>query len=546
MAAVVWAVAPVVQPQMGWLSLLVVSTVTAAIATGVTAYFMLDRAHRELDATREELQQHRALYEDFFVNANDVFYTADKHGVFQVVNPAGERVTGYRVGTDPVNLFEIVAPEYLPLVREMAARKADGTPRTAYELEIVTKDGRRLPVEVSTRLIYDEHAMEFGVQGVLRDISERRAAEQQLRESEALLSMLIENIPEGVVLLDERLRVVRANATAAEMLEGHGEVADGSLIRIGGHSTEQLLDLPPGGPSEMIEVTVPDPLVLQVSGRRIEGGAFRGGVLVIRDATMERRVAEQVQQHARLAAVGELAAGVAHDFNNLLQGIAVIAEALGSEPDLPESARTDANTIVDQASLGSRVTRQLLDFSRQSPLTRQLIDLEALLREVCPLLHRTLPSRIEFVLEVELGGGRAPVLADPALIQQMVANLVINARDAMPDGGRLEVWLGTVDPDTDERVLPDEVNEGRWVEVRVRDTGCGMSREVRERVFEPFFTTKERGAGTGLGLSQVYGIVQQHDGQIVLASEPGQGTEVSVLLPEHSQAIGENGESRSG
>jgi signal transduction histidine kinase len=349
-----------------------------------------------------------------------------------------------------------------------------------------------------------------------------------------MLAILIENIPDGVVLLNEDLEIVRANSAASQLLEDHIDIIDGSLTRISGRPVDELLDLPAGNPSGVIEVGGPEGKVLQVHGRRIRGDAFRGGVLVVRDTTMERRVAEQVQQHASLAAVGELAAGVAHDFNNVLQGIAVIAQALSDESSLSAQAKSDVATIVDQTTTGARVTRQLLDFSRQSPLTRRLVDLEEMLRDVCPLLERSLPANIAFTLD--LPGIRIPVLADPALIQQLVANLVINARDAMPDGGHVDVRLSVLDPETDARVLPEVVMNGRWFDLRVTDSGCGMRPEVRARALEPFFTTKKRGAGTGLGLSQVYGIVQQHDGQLLISSHPGAGTTVSVLLPEHRDA----------
>jgi signal transduction histidine kinase len=411
----------------------------------------------------------------------------------------------------------------------MAARKANGTTRTAYELEIITKDGRRIPVEVNTRLVHGERGAEAGVQGVLRDISERRSAERQLRESEELLTILTENIPEGVVLLDDEHTIVRSNRAALELLNGQNEIVDDRLIRIGGCSTDELLDLPPESPPAEFEIEDGDFRLLQVSGRRLLGGPFSGGVLVIRDATNERRVAEHAQHQARLAAVGELAAGVAHDFNNLLQGIAAVGEALRADVALSTQAKADVETIVDQTIVGSRVTRQLLDFSRQSPLTRWQIDFSILLQEVCPLLSRALPAAINF--DFETVNQPVLVLADPALIQQMVANLVINARDAISDGGRIAVTLETPDQTAGAHVLPDEVWSGSWIELRVLDNGCGMPSDVRARAFEPFFTTKGRGTGTGLGLSQVYGIVQQHDGLIMLDSRPGEGTEVSVFLP---------------
>jgi signal transduction histidine kinase len=341
----------------------------------------------------------------------------------------------------------------------------------------------------------------------------------------------LENIPEGVALVDSEQRVVRANSAARSLLDRYGEYQEGCLSRIAGRPIDGFLGQRHGAISEILELEGEDRRSLQVYGRRLPEEARSGGVLTIRDVTTERRVAERAKGHARLAAVGELAAGVAHDFNNLLQGIAVLAEALKGHAEMPAQARADIDTILEQTELGSRVTRQLLEFSRSSPLTRKLYDLGELLERVCPVLARALPSKISF--ELEATDRSYPVLADPALIQQMVANLVINARDALPDGGRVAVRLSHLNGEAEALALPEESDVGNWLKLTVEDSGCGMPPEVQARAFEPFFTTKERDAGTGLGLAQVYGIVRQHDGHVRLDSEPGSGTVVSVFLPVH-------------
>jgi signal transduction histidine kinase len=348
---------------------------------------------------------------------------------------------------------------------------------------------------------------------------------------------VLENIPEGVALVDPEQRVVRANSSARALLACYGESEDGRLLRIAGRPIDGFLDQPRGATSEILELEGEGKRALQVYGRRLPEQSLSGGVLTIRDVTTERRVAERAKGHARLAAVGELAAGVAHDFNNLLQGIAVLAEALREHSGMPRQARADIDTILEQTELGSRVTRQLLEFSRSSPLTRKLYDLGELLERVCPMLARALPSKISF--ELEAADRSYPVLADPALIQQMVANLVINARDALPDGGRVAVRLSHLNGEAEALALPEESSGGTWLKLTVEDSGCGMPPEVQARAFEPFFTTKERNAGTGLGLAQVYGIVRQHDGHVRLDSEPGSGTVVSVFLPVHPiEAVG--------
>jgi PAS domain S-box-containing protein len=280
--------------------------------------------------------------------------------------------------------------------------------------------------------------------------------------------------------------------------------------------------------------------VLATPGDRVVDAAGRilqlGGI--VQDIT-ERKQAEalqlQLERQERLAAVGQLAAGIAHDFNNLLSVISIYAEVLGASPGLTDLERARARTIIDQTQRANRMIRQILDFSRQSTLERQPLDLLPLLKEQDKLLRQTLPEHIELVFDYR--NAEYFVLADPTRIQQLVMNLAINGRDAMPEGGQLALALAryqvaaalaapAAPPAPDEAPPP-----GDWVRLDVSDTGIGMPPAILAHIFEPFFTTKEPGKGTGLGLAQAYGIVAQHQGHITVASEPGVGTIFSVFLP---------------
>jgi nitrogen-specific signal transduction histidine kinase/CheY-like chemotaxis protein len=256
---------------------------------------------------------------------------------------------------------------------------------------------------------------------------------------------------------------------------------------------------------------------------------------VVQDITERKRAEAAGEQQARLAAVGQLAAGIAHDFNNILSVILIYAEMLREAKGLTHKERERAETIATQTLRATGMIRQILDFSRQSVFERHMLDLLPLLKEQVKLLKQTLPENI--AVELHYAPGEYCVIADATRMQQMVMNLALNARDAMPHGGTLRIALAH----TTQRPavhLAEEVGQhtGEWVQIEVEDTGEGMSAPVQARVFEPFFTTKEVGKGVGLGLAQVHGIVAQHDGCIDVRSAPGAGTCFRVWLPAHADS----------
>jgi len=256
-----------------------------------------------------------------------------------------------------------------------------------------------------------------------------------------------------------------------------------------------------------------------------EAGTLAGSIF--RDVTEKIEQDRQMQQQERMAAVGQLAAGIAHDFNNILAVILLYAETMLRSHQLPHPTVTAVKTIVDQSSRAAALIQQILDFSRRTVLEKQVVDLRPLLQNLADIWQRTLPSNINIKLDL---GNSAIIQADPTRIQQVFMNLVVNARDAMPDGGELIITLGHIQnqPHTIPGLNP-EID--KWVKATVADTGCGIPADVIPRLYEPFFTTKEPGKGTGLGLAQVYGIVKQHEGHIDLASEPDKGTAFALYFP---------------
>jgi signal transduction histidine kinase/ActR/RegA family two-component response regulator len=242
-----------------------------------------------------------------------------------------------------------------------------------------------------------------------------------------------------------------------------------------------------------------------------------------------RQVEEQLRHAQKMESVGTLAGGIAHDFNNLLTAIIGYSELVLSRLDKTHPIRTKVEEIHNAGERAVSLTRQLLAFSRKQTLEAKVIDLNSIVTGMGKLLHRLIGEDIEQVMDLapELG----QVKADSGQIEQVIMNLAVNARDAMPQGGKLLILTANVDVDIDDARESLSVGPGPYVVLTVSDNGCGMDEETRQRIFEPFFTTKEKGKGTGLGLCTVYGIVKQNGGDIRVYSQPGRGTTIKVYLP---------------
>ncbi len=264
-----------------------------------------------------------------------------------------------------------------------------------------------------------------------------------------------------------------------------------------------------------------------IAGVKDVNGKITHYVAVKEDISQRKQLEEQQMRQERLAAVGQLAAGIAHDFNNILAAIGLYAEIVGRSDELGEGNKKRMAVINQQVWHASRLIGQILDFSRRSVMERRPLDLRPLVKEQVSLLKRTLPESI--TIELACGPGDLTVAADPTRMQQVLTNLAVNARDAMPNGGRLLVELDRV-LDAPAAVHPQTPADA-YIRLRVSDTGTGIAPEALGHIFEPFFTTKAPGEGTGLGLAQIHGIVGQHQGHIDVVSEVGRGTTFTVYLP---------------
>ena len=379
-------------------------------------------------------------------------------------------------------------------------------------------------------------------QAVQDELAERVRAEEErerllarVREQARRFQQILETVPDGVLLLDGNLLLVLANRAAREYLAVLAQVNEGeSLTHLGGRPLAELLTSPPRGLWHEVEVDGPPRQAFELISRPMESGSVATGwVLVIRDVTERQEIQQRVQQQERLAAVGQLAAGIAHDFNNIMAVITLYAQTSLRTPDLPPGLGERLEIMNEQAGRASHLINQILGFSRRSKMERRPMDLLPLLKDQVKLLRRTVPENIQ--IELFHDRDECPTNADPTSMQQVMMNLAVNARDAMPAGGRFKVNLERIQI-TDRKMAPlPEMEEGEWVGITVADTGTGIPAEVLPHVFEPFFTTKAAGKGTGLGLAQVWGIVKQHEGHISVDSRVGHGTSFTIYLPALAQ-----------
>ena len=281
-----------------------------------------------------------------------------------------------------------------------------------------------------------------------------------------------------------------------------------------------------------------------LSSRYAADNSSEYSVVVVQDITDRKRaqkeiadLGEQLRQSQKMEAIGRLAGGIAHDFNNLLTLIKGYAHLSLLELKENDPLKDSIEGIKKASERAADLTRQLLAFSRRQVMEMKVLDLNTLLRDLDKMLRRVIGENIE--LGTRLADDLGRVKADPGQLEQVILNLAVNARDAMPSGGKLTIETANVEMDEAFARAHIEVSPGRYVQLAVRDTGVGMTPEVQERVFEPFFTTKEKGKGTGLGLSMVYGIVKQSGGNIWLDSAPGQGTTFRIYLPRVDEPVEE-------
>jgi PAS domain S-box-containing protein len=383
--------------------------------------------------------------------------------------------------------------------------------------------------------------------GVTTDITERKQMEEALRESEERTRLIVETALDAVVTMDASGTITGWNAQAEAVFGWpRSEVIGRSLSETivppayrEAHEKGLRYFLATGEGSLLnrrVEITALHrsgrefPVELAISPARV-GDTYTFSAFV-RDITERKRLEDQLLQAQKMESVGRLAGGIAHDFNNLLTAILGYAELAEDETD-PQEVRQYLSHVRQAAEKASDLTRQLLTFARRQIIAPRTVNINDLILSLDKLLRRLIGENIELVMLPK--EGLHSVKVDPGQFEQILVNLVVNSRDAMPDGGKITIETANVTLDAEYARQHEEVVPGEYVLLAVSDTGSGMEEAIRLHIFEPFFTTKEKGRGTGLGLATVYGIVKQSGGHIWLYSEPGEGTAFKIYLPRTTE-----------
>ncbi len=509
------------------------------------------RLFRDLYEEERAQRQLREEYRTTLYSIADAVITADTQGMTGTMNPTAERLTGWREtearGKPLTEVLRLINEQ----TRDSVESPADNALLHGMETGLdnhtllVSRDGTERPIADRGSPIRDEGGEVSGAVIVFRDQTAERAAQKALAESEEHYRTIFANAPFGIFRSTREGKILSANPALAALL---GYDSPGQLVeRINRESMALVLCEDPAVFDGLLEETI----CAAECKRHAVGMRAKNGTSVIASITMRRyfgsedprpqvegfiedmterkKLQDQLLQSQKMEAIGMLAGGIAHDFNNLLTVIGGYCD-MAMESAADESQRRECiNEIRQAAHRAAALTSQLLAFSRRQVLRMGIMNLRGLLRKMQTILERLIGEDV--ALRVSPMEGLWDVFADYGKLEQVVLNLVVNARDAMPKGGELSIDVSNHHYGGESGFPAPGIDRGDYVLMRVRDSGIGMDAATVKRVFEPFFTTKEKGKGTGLGLATVYGIVKQMGGYVFCESEPGKGATFDVYLP---------------
>jgi PAS domain S-box-containing protein len=488
----------------------------------------------------DALHESQRRFRDLFENSPDAIFVEDLKGNVLDVNLAASLLHG--VPRDEL-IGKNAIDHLVPANRREEARrdfeKLISGRKTRVEGESLIAGGRVTPVELRANLI--EYEGRPALLMHVRDVTERRATQTALQSSETLFRSVWENSADGMRLTDESGVIVAVNEAFCKLVGMAQEELEGKLFTViyaASENTQEMLQQYRTNYSthefddnHEYHYTLHNgrEIVLEVNNSFIElHGQPQLTLSLFRDITAQRRLEEQFRQAQKMEAIGQLAGGVAHDFNNILTVIQGHASLLAGAK-LGQSEEKSANQIVQAAARAAGLTRQLLTFSRRQLIQPKKLDMNKIVGNMTNMLGRLLGEDI--TLQLNYCQAAPTVEADAGMMEQVLLNLAVNARDAMPKGGQLAIRLTVIDVDDAYVAQQPDARKGTFVCISVTDTGTGISHENLPRIFEPFFTTKAIGKGTGLGLATVYGIVKQHQGWIELESCVGKGTTFRIFIP---------------
>ncbi|MHB8910299.1 MAG: response regulator [Syntrophales bacterium] len=503
---------------------------------------------KHLAVAAQDLREREEKYTRLFNCGNDaIFVHPVRNGIpgkFIDVNDVACARLGY--GRDELlrmSFTDIDAEGGMDDDRRRAMETMAETGQCVFEMVHIGKSGNKIPVEISSR-VFDIEEKSYAI-SIARDITERKRAEKASRESETRLRSILESVQTGIVIIDpETHTIVDVNAVAAEMIGDPKERIIGSVCHnyicpaekdkcpvtdLGNkiENSERGLLSTDGTTIPIIKTVVP----ITLGGKKHLLESFVNITDRKRTEEERERLQAQLLQAQKMESVGRLAGGVAHDFNNMLGVILGHVDLVMDETDPSQPLYGNLQEIRKAAERSAELTQQLLAFARKQIISPKVIDLNDTVEGMLKMLRRLIGEDID--LAWLPGAGLSPVKADPSQIHQVLANLCVNARDAIAGMGKVTIETDDVAFDAEYCADNPGLSPGAYVLLAVSDDGCGMDKETLNRLFEPFFTTKEMGQGTGLGLAMVYGIVKQNQGFINVYSEPGKGTTFKIYLPRH-------------
>jgi len=475
------------------------------------------------------------------------------------LNPAAYRMFGYAPGElDGMLVHALHPPEDVEFTNSQFRNRLQGIFNPVSEIRCLRKDGAVFTADMNSApiMIGDRRC----TMGVFRDVTERKKADEALRQSEENYRLLFEENINGIAIIVNE-HVVRANKAYCDIHRFSPEA-------ITGMRPLDLVDLKHRDELHLKQEALARGEIPMYSGnfRIVRGDGSAGWVevrsgfmtwegkrarlAIVQDVTQRVQLENELREAQKMEAVGQLAGGIAHDFNNLLTGILCNTQLLRTTPGFPKDVYETADVIEKAARRAAELTSQLLGFARRGKHQDVPVDLGATVRSVIRLLGGAIDPRI--AVEVALPSEAVWTRGDPTQMEQVVLNLAMNARDSMPGGGRLMFAVEAADLDAAACVGRPSAKPGRYVVLRVSDTGCGIDEEIHDRIFEPFFTTKPIGKGTGMGLAMVYGIARSHGGWVEVDSAVGEGSTFRVYLPAFigppppPPAVEEGGERKKG
>jgi two-component system cell cycle sensor histidine kinase/response regulator CckA len=525
---------------------------------GLVAWLTEDiTARRQMqDILRSEM----ARFVDLLEYAPVGFYSVDAEGRFLFVNKTMTdwlKTSPEKLTSGQLRLHDLIpdaaargAPAYAPFAADAEAN-GDAAAIGPREVGFVGPTGQRIETYVTQEVVGGEDGQPLSTRSVVRNLSDERQVRDALERSERRFRRFFQQAPIGIALLDAEQRVQECNAAFTKLMGVARDAVTGQpmpqLVRPGDRPGLARVLAPEAGGStpEVRPAAEPDTVCrvfatpLDVDGAGGQRGLDREGhVLHLIDATEQKNLEEQFAQSQKMQAVGQLAGGIAHDFNNLLTAMIGFCDLLLLRHRPGDQSFADLMQVKQNANRAANLVRQLLAFSRQQTLRPTVLSVTDVLQELMHLLRRLIGENIQ--LDVIHGRGLWEVKVDQGQLEQVIINLAVNARDAMAEGGG-ELAIRTSNQQLTRPIKREgeTVPPGDYVLIEVADSGCGIAQENLDRIFEPFFSTKEVGAGTGLGLSTVYGIVKQTGGFILVESAPAVGTNFQIYLPRHKQAASE-------